>query len=331
LRAALERAASSLSSRANLPDAARLHIDRAFTIKGAGTVVTGTLWSGSVARGDEVRLLPDGVGARVRAVQVHDQAVERAPAGQRVAVNLTGVAVTDVRRGDVLVSPDTELRPTYLIDARLELGAEDPDPGTRVQVHHGTRETPARMAWLGGEYWQLRLEQPLIPAAGDRLVIRQIAPPDTLGGGVVLDPKPRKHGPSRELLTRLARLASGEPQPAPEPPPETDPSPRAPAPEPLRDSALALEQRLRAAAAEPPLDSELDSGDLAALRDAGRAVRVSKNLHYHPETLAQIRERVIALARLGGGAVTLAAVRDSERLTIRRGDEHVLRRTPSAM
>ncbi|HEY1590166.1 MAG TPA: selenocysteine-specific translation elongation factor [Solirubrobacteraceae bacterium] len=346
LRAALERAASSLSSRANLPDAARLHIDRAFTIRGAGTVVTGTLWSGSITRGDEVRLLPEGIGARVRAVQIHDRAVERASAGQRVAVNLMGIAVTEVRRGDVLVSPDAELRPTYLIDARLELGDEDPETGIRVHVHHGTRETPARISWLGGDFWQLRLEQPLIAAAGDRLVIRQIAPPDTLGGGVVLDPNPRKHGPSREVLTRLQRLASGEQEPpCEEPAAQKEPEP---APEPLSASVLALEQRLRAAAAEPPLDSELDPADLAALRQAGRAVRVSKNLHYHPETLDQIRDRVVALARLGGGAVTLAAVRDelgtsrkfaqallehfdSERLTIRRGDEHVLRRSSSAM
>jgi selenocysteine-specific elongation factor len=347
LRAALERAAGSVRSRATTPAAARLHIDRSFTIKGAGTVVTGTLWSGTIARGDEVQLLDDGTRAKVRAVQIHDTAVERAAAGQRVAVNLN-LPLAEVRRGDVLVSPDAELHPTYLIDARLELAGEDPEPGTRVQVHHGTRETPARMAWLGGEYWQFRLEQPLIPAAGDRLVVRRIAPPDTLGGGVVLDPHPRKHGPSRELLTRLGRLASGEPEPTPEQPTETSTPPPTSAPKPLPDSALALEQRLRAAAAEPPLDSELDSGDLSALRDAGRAVRVSKNLHYHPETLAQIRERVIALARLGGGAVTLAAVRDelgtsrkfaqallehfdSERLTIRRGDEHVLRRTPSGM
>ncbi len=347
LRAALERAASTLSSRADVPAPARLHIDRSFTIKGAGTVVTGTLWSGAIARGDEVLLLPEGAAARVRAVQIHDNAVERAVAGQRVAVNLIKVAVADVRRGDVLASPGAALRPTYLIDARLELAGEEPEHGTRVHVHHGTRETPARIAWLGGDYWQLRLEQPLIPAAGDRLVIRQIAPPDTLGGGVVLDPNPRKHGPSRELLTRLGRLASGEPEPTPEQPTEAAPPP-SPAPEPLPASALALEQRLRVAGAEPPLDSELDPADLAALRNAGRAVRVTKNLHYHPETLAQAREQVIALAGRNDGVVTLAALRDelgtsrkfaqallehfdSERLTIRRGDEHVLRRTSSAM
>jgi selenocysteine-specific elongation factor len=347
LRAALERAAASLDSRAQSPAAARLHIDRSFTIRGAGTVVTGTLWSGSIARGDEVQLLPGGTRARVKGLEIHDQAVERAAAGQRVAVNLN-IALAAVRRGDVLASPDAELRPTYLIDARLALSAEDPEPGTRVHVHHGTRETPARMSWLGGDYWQLRLEQRLIPAAGDRLVIRQIAPPDTLGGGVVLDPSPRRHGPSRELLSRLGRLASGEPEPPSAQPREPRTSPPEPTPEPLPDSALALEQRLRAAAAEPPLDSELDPGDLAALRDAGRAVRVSKNLHYHPETLEQIRGRVVALARRNGGAITLAAVRDelgtsrkfaqallehfdSERLTIRRGDEHVLRRPSSAM
>jgi selenocysteine-specific elongation factor len=112
---------------------------------------------------------------------------------------------------------------------------------------------------------------------------------------------------------------------------------------PLSASALALEQRLRDAGVEPPLDSELDTGDLAALRDAGRAVRVTKNLHYQVDALNEIRERLIALAGSNGGAVTLAELRDelatsrkfaqallehfdSEKVTIRRGDEHVLRR-----
>src|SRR5205807_6259294 len=97
------------------------------------------------------------------------------------------------------------------IDAQLEFGRTEPEHGDRVQIHHGTRESPARLAWLGGPFWQIRLEQPLVPARGDRLVIRQIAPPDTLGGGVVLDAHPRKHGPGREVLTRLERLSRGEP------------------------------------------------------------------------------------------------------------------------
>jgi selenocysteine-specific elongation factor len=339
LRLALDRLAASIRSRATSAEPTRLHIDRAFTIRGAGTVVTGTLWAGAVGRGDELELLPSGRRIRVRGVQVHDQPVERAAAGQRVAINLVGVSVGDVERGDVLVSMESGVRPTYLVDAELHLGDADVDH-ERVHVHHGTRETPARAAWLGGGFWQLRLEQRLVAAAGDRLVIRQVAPPDTLGGGIVLDAHPRKHGPSRDVLVRLKQLAAGEPAEEPE-----RPAPRAPAapgPEPLSTSAKQLEERLREAGLEPPLDSELDADDLAALRAHGRAVRVAKNLHYHPEVLADIRARIIELAGENAGAITLAGLRDelrtsrkfaqallehfdAERLTIRRGEEHFLR------
>ncbi|MGI8712061.1 MAG: selenocysteine-specific translation elongation factor, partial [Solirubrobacteraceae bacterium] len=196
LREALERATRDLPRRVAADRAARLHIDRAFTIRGAGTVVTGTLWSGEIGRGDELALL-SGVGGarrvRVRGVQVHDVPVQRAGAGQRVAVNLAGVRVTDVSRGDVL-GGDGAAPGSYRLDAQLELSEETE---ARVQVHHGTRESAARLAWLGGRFWQLRLEQPLVAAAGDRVVVRRIAPPDTLGGGTVLDAQPRRHGPSR--------------------------------------------------------------------------------------------------------------------------------------
>jgi selenocysteine-specific elongation factor len=271
--------------------------------------------------------------------------VDRAPAGQRVAVNLTGVAVDQIDRGDVLVGSGSEIRPSYRVDAELEFGdGEEPEHGERVQIHHGTREAPARLAWLGGRFWQVRLEQPIVPAAGDRLVVRQIAPPDTLGGGRVLDPRPRRHGPSRETLARLERLARGE---VPEPTGRARTAPRTPSEarpqKTLSSSAIALEQRLRDAGAEPPIDSELDADDLAALREAGRAVRVSKALHYHADVLADIRGRVVEVAKQNGGAVTLAQLRDelstsrkfaqallehfdSEKVTIRRGDEHVLRR-----
>jgi selenocysteine-specific elongation factor len=345
LRAALERLASTVPSRALEPGVVRLHIDRAFTIRGAGTVVTGTLWSGSIAHGDTLELLPAGRRVRVRGVQVHDQPVEQAAAGQRVAVNLTGLTLGEVGRGDVLGSPASELRATYLIDAELEFDGRRPEHGDRVQIHHGTREVPARLTSLGGRFWQLRLEQPLVASAGDRLVVRRIAPADTVGGGRVLDAHPRRHGPRRQLTVTLERLARGEA----ELPPEADAAPAvaAPglaAPEPLSASALALEQRLREAGAQPPGDSELDVEDLAALRAAGRAVRVSKSLHYQREVLDQLRQRVVTLAELGGGAVTLAQLRDelgssrkfaqallehfdSERLTIRRGEEHHLRRS----
>jgi selenocysteine-specific elongation factor len=346
LRAALERAAATVDSRADGAGPARLHIDRVFTIRGAGTVVTGTLWSGAIARGDELTVLPGGRRARVRGVQVHDEPVERAAAGQRVAVNLTGLATDEIDRGDVLAAGDGGVRPTYRVDAELAFHPDaEPESGDRVQIHHGTREAPARLTWLGGRFWQVRLEQPLVPAAGDRLVVRAVAPPDTLGGGRVLDPTPRRHGPSRDLLARLERLARGEADPEPTGRGRTvprTPSQARPQKE-LSSSAMALEERLREAGAEPPLDSELDPGDLAALREAGRVVRVSKSLHYDAEVLGEIRARVIAVAEANGGVITLAQLRDelatsrkfaqallehfdSEKVTIRRGDEHFLRR-----
>ncbi len=366
LRAALDRASAAVVSRADTTDSgARLHVDRVFTIRGAGTVVTGTLWSGQVGRGDELEILPQGRRVRVRGVQVHDQPLDRAPAGQRVAVNLAGTSVDEIARGDVLVSGDGAVRPSYRVDVELDFGGREPEHGARVQIHHGTREAAARLAWLGGRFWQVRLEQPIVPAAGDRIVVRQVAPPDTLGGGRVLDPRPRRHGPSRDVLARLERLARGE---VPEPTGRASPAsshgplgirprkrragdessgwtPAKPAPtQPLSSSALVLEQRLRDAGVEPPIDSELDAGDLAALRDAGRAVRVSKALHYHADSLGEIRARLVELAQRNGGVVTLAQLRDelgtsrkfaqallehfdSEKMTIRRGDEHVLRRS----
>ncbi len=386
LRAALDRASAAVASRADGDGPARLHVDRVFTIRGAGTVVTGTLWSGSVGRGDELDLLPQGRRVRVRGVQVHDEPVERAAAGQRVAVNLTGTPVDEVERGDVLVSGDGRLRPAYRVDAELEFAEREPEHGERVQIHHGTREAPARLAWLGGRFWQVRLEQPVVPAAGDRLVVRQIAPPDTLGGGRVLDPAPRRHGASRDVIARLERRARGEEEPevtgrgrqVPRTPsvgdsaqihprratrrgriplresgaggreeaPGLEPDSPARPQEPLSSSARALEERLREAGVEPPLDTEVDAGDLAALRDAGRAVRVSKTLHYHADVLRDIRDRLVAIAQAHDGEITLAQLRDelgtsrkfaqallehfdSEKVTIRRGDAHVVRRAAS--
>jgi selenocysteine-specific elongation factor len=254
-----------------------------------------------------------------------------------------------VARGDVLATAQPTVARTYRIDAALHWEPDaEPASGERVQIHHGTREAPARLAWLGGRFWQLRLEQPLVPLAGDRLVVRRIAPPDTLGGGLVLDAAPRRHGPSRELLARLERLERGEPlvvmgEDSPRPTRSREWAERRPPPIPLTPEQLALEKRLLDAGLAPPLDSELDSGDLAALRAAGRAVRVSRTLHYHRDVLDEARRRVLALAQRSGGAVTLAQLRDelgtsrkfsqallehldSEKVTIRRGDAHYVRR-----
>jgi len=286
----------------------------------------------------------------VRAVQVHDEPVELAQAGQRVALNLAGLERSAVARGDLLAAAAAGVAPTHILDVALELAGDDAglEHGERVQVHHGTREAPGRAAELGGRFWQLRLERPVLCLAGDRLVVRRIAPPDTLGGGVVLDPRARRHGAGRDVLARLARLERGEPEP---PPPMTPsaPTPAAAVPAaapPLTPAALALEERLHAAGHEPPLDSELPAPELAALRAAGRAVRVGAQLHFHPEPLARARERVVALAE-ARGEVTLAEVRDelgtsrkfaqallehldAEKVTLRRGEARVLRRRSGA-
>jgi selenocysteine-specific elongation factor len=306
VRAALDRVAAGLSGRGDGDGRPVLHVDRAFTIRGAGTVVTGTLWSGAVAAGDRLVLLPADRPVRVRSVQVHDEPVERAGAGQRVALNLAGVAVREVARGDVVAAPGA-VAPARLLDCALTL--RDARHGMRAHVHHGTREAAARLADLGDGLWQARLERPLLARAGDRVVVRAIAPPDTLGGGVVLDPAARRHGRRPEVLQRLQRLRRGEPDPEPTQPAARAPERRAPEPAPLPASALALEERLRAAGHQPPSESELDSADLRALRDAGRAVRVGRAMYAHPDAVALVRARVEEIIA-AEGSITLARLRD---------------------
>jgi selenocysteine-specific elongation factor len=309
VRAALDRAAARLRGRGESTGAPVLHIDRAFTIRGAGTVVTGTLWSGAVSTGDRLALLGgrEELAVRVRSVQVHDEPVERAGAGQRVAVNLAGLAVREVSRGDVVAAPGA-IAPTRILDCDLQLRAGR--HGMRVHVHHGTREAPARLADLGEGLWQARLERPLLARAGDRVVVRSIAPPDTLGGGTVLDPAARRHGRRPDVLARLQRLRRGEPEPEAPPAPVAAPA-QAPEPQaaPLSPSALALEERLRAAAHEPPNETDLEAADLRALRDAGRAVRVGRSMYAHPDALAAVRARVERVIE-AEGSITLARLRD---------------------
>jgi selenocysteine-specific elongation factor len=230
---------------------------------------------------------------------------------------------------------------SFRVDVALAWASPEarPDGGARVGVHHGTRESAARLAELGGRFFQLRLEQPIVPLRGDRLVIRSLAPPDTLGGGVVLDPAPRRHGPSRDLLARLAALERGE-EPVEEAPAEA-PKREAELP-PLTAAAAAVEQTLREAGAAPPLDSELDRDALAVLRAHGRAVRLGPTMHVHPEALAVVQARLTAVIQREG-SITLARARDelgtsrkyaqaylehldAEHVTLRRGDERVLRR-----
>jgi len=202
LRAALASvAADVVERRADFPT--RLFVDRVFTLRGIGTIVTGTLWSGSVGVGDRLRLEPSGRDVRARSVQVHDVAVERAEAGRRVAVSLPGVERTDVRRGDALVAPESFPR-SY----RLEVALEELEPiadGARLSVHHGTSRIPARVVRVGDDHAQLRLAAPVVAARGDRVVLRDAT---TVGGAVVLDPAPpRGRDAERDRL-----LGEGDPR-----------------------------------------------------------------------------------------------------------------------
>jgi selenocysteine-specific elongation factor len=178
--------------------AARLYVDRVFTLRGVGTVATGTLWSGSIATGDELRVEPSGRMVRVRSTQVHDAAVEHADAGQRVALNLPQLERSELARGDALVAPG-HFVPSYRLDVRLtELTPVPAD----VTVHVGTRAVPARVA-RDGDYAQLRLKSAVVAARGDRVVLRTDA---TVGGGIVIDPAP----PRGLDGTRLAALERGD-------------------------------------------------------------------------------------------------------------------------
>ena len=229
-------------------------------------------------------------GAHERSeVQVHDRHVERAAAGQRVAVNLSGLSVDEVARGDVLVGADGDLRETYLLDAELEFEASaELETGIRVQVHHGTASRPPDSRRWASASGRSGCERPLIATAGDRVVIRRIAPPDTLGGGRVLDPIRASTGPAAIWSPGWRTWPPARPSPPAAPEVEVVPAPAREAPV-LRASALELEARLRTAGFEPPLDSELDAADLAALREAGRAVRVTRSLHYHPDTITAVK------------------------------------------
>src|SRR3954467_5406572 len=198
LRAALARAADGVVPR-ELDAPTRLYIDRAFTIDGAGTVITGTLWSGPIPPADELRVEPSGLRTRARSVQVHDLPVDRAEAGQRVAVNLPGIARTELRRGDTLVAPGA-----YPVSWRLAGALEDLEPvPAAVTVHAGTSDVTARVV-REGRYAQLRLREPVVAARGDRIVLRAET---TVGGGVCLDPSPSP----RFDAARLELLEQGDP------------------------------------------------------------------------------------------------------------------------
>jgi selenocysteine-specific elongation factor len=200
LRSALQRVANVVEH-AHADGPTRMYVDRSFSVPGFGTVVTGTLWSGVIEPGDQLRLEPSGREVRVRSVQVHDRDVDRAEPGQRVAVSLPGVERAEVVRGDVLVAPGA-----YPVSYRLDVVLEEIAPiedGARAQVHIGTEHSLARVVRIGERFAQLRLASPVVAARGDRVILRGET---TLGGGRLLDPHPPRHRDEG----RLAQLERGD-------------------------------------------------------------------------------------------------------------------------
>ncbi|MCC6176825.1 MAG: selenocysteine-specific translation elongation factor [Chloroflexi bacterium] len=200
----------------------RLPIDRVFTIAGFGTVVTGTLLDGELRVGQEIEIQPGRRRTRIRGLQSHRRKVERAQAGSRVAVNLVGVATEDLTRGQVLVEPGT-LTPTRLVDAKVRVLADAPRPlvhNMALTFHIGAAEATAKAALLdrqelgpGDTGWvQLRLGHEVAAARGDLFVIRTPSPSQTLGGGTILEPHPRRHRRHQaQVLERLSVLEQGTP------------------------------------------------------------------------------------------------------------------------
>ena len=232
LRGALRVLATTLAVRST-EGPARLPVDRAFTVKGFGTVVTGTQVSGRIQVERELEMLPAGRPVKVRGLQVHGERCDESLAGQRVAVNLAGVDVGDLRRGDTLVDRG-RFRATRRLDARVSLlpTARPLKHGARVRFHQGTTEVMARIALAGlaGEaadtpdgpalagldpggdaYARIHLERPAAVTRGDRFVLRAYSPAITIGGGTILDPAPPR-GRLRSVagVARLRRLAASD-------------------------------------------------------------------------------------------------------------------------
>jgi selenocysteine-specific elongation factor len=197
----------------------RLPIDRAFSMRGFGTVVTGTLIAGQISEGEELELLPISTKVRVRGLQVHGQAVKQGHAGQRTAVNLAGIDTAQVERGMVL-APVARLRPTQILDVWVDVlpGVARPvRTRSRVRFHIGAAEVLGRVTVLdtpsdipagGGALAQLRLESPVVAVHEDRFILRSYSPADTIGGGKVVNPFAAKHrrkemGKTLELLRSL--------------------------------------------------------------------------------------------------------------------------------
>lgn len=216
----------TLSGRSPRPDLgrARLSIDRAFVISGFGTVVTGTLLDGVLKVGDEITILPEKTTGRIRGLQVHNREVEEAFPGSRTAINISGVDVDDLERGDVVAHPG-DYQPTRRIDVSFKLLPDVLKPlshNTPGKLFIGADEVMARIRLLGDKelrpgqtgWLQLELEEAIVALRGDRYILRRPSPSETMGGGIVLDPQPayRHKRFDKGVLDHLRALSGGDPE-----------------------------------------------------------------------------------------------------------------------
>ncbi|MFC1628446.1 selenocysteine-specific translation elongation factor [Gemmatimonadota bacterium] len=200
----------------------RMPIDRSFSIKGIGTVVTGSVWTGSVKVGDPVEIQPSGISTRVREIQQHGESAPQTAPGTRTAVAIHSVSVSEAVPGSWLVSPGS-FEPSRTIDLQIDYLKSAPGPlkhNQRVRIHHGTQETFGRLRLIGLDafqpgdegFAQLHLEEPLVALVGDRLLIRRYSPRRTIAGATVLDINPARHRRSDgRALERLEVRAQGDP------------------------------------------------------------------------------------------------------------------------
>lgn len=201
----------------------RLPVDRVFSMKGFGTVITGTLAAGKIAVGDQVMLYPSGTTSKVRGIQVHNNSVDTASAGMRTAINFQGLEKASVSRGDIVALPDT-LVSSHMVDADLLYLPSNKKAlknRTRVRFHSGTNEIMGRVILLscdelqpGERAWiQLRLESPVNLIKDDRFVLRSYSPVYTIGGGRIIHPMPVKHKPHKqEVIDLLTHITDGTPE-----------------------------------------------------------------------------------------------------------------------
>ena len=200
---------------------ARLNIDRVFSIKGFGTVVTGTLLEGKISIDDDLIIYPNKLKTKIRSIQVHGQDVKTAYAGQRTAINIANIKVEELKRGDVLASPNS-LEESMMLDVKLSLVKhtnKNLKHWDRLRLYHGAREILCRVVPLdkditkSGEscYAQLRLEESIVAKKLDSFVLRNYSPLETIGGGVIIDTKPKKHKKFDEnVISSLKMKEKGE-------------------------------------------------------------------------------------------------------------------------